>query len=341
MPQTQDHTISGDVALRFATGHSSTFYCAQSEPVLLYRDRLKQLRSIPVRHVDVFTEKAFSGNPLTVIPNAVSLSDSEMHAIAAEFGTPETSFILPAKGDADCLLRIFSPIKEIPFAGHPVLGAAHVYVSELSREKDASALHAETGVGVLRLQVIRENKVAKLVMDQGRPKLIGGLTEDQLSTVEDALRLDRAAVAGFPQIVSTGLPQLFLQLKALGALSKMTPDLVKVKKIEEQLGLTGIGVFTLETVNPQDSVHLRFFAPSIGINEDAAAGSAAGGVAGHIALCNILPNKRLRGFSIEQGLEIERPSRLYVNVELKDNVPDNIRVGGYSVTVSAGNIYMP
>jgi trans-2,3-dihydro-3-hydroxyanthranilate isomerase len=92
------------------------------------------LRSIQVRHVDVFTEKAFSGNPLTVIPNAVGLSDSEMQAIAAEFGTPETSFILPAKGDADYGLRIFSPIKEIQFAGHPVLGAAHVFVSESNKE---------------------------------------------------------------------------------------------------------------------------------------------------------------------------------------------------------------
>jgi len=300
------------------------------------------MRSFRIRHVDVFTEKAFSGNPLTVIPNAVGLSDVEMQTVAAEFGTPETSFILPATGDADYSLRIFSPITEIPFAGHPVLGAAHVFVSELSKGLEASALRHETRIGVLELQVIRGDKVAKLVMDQGRPKLIGGLTEKQVATVADALQLDEVAMAdSTPQIISTGLPQLFLQLNELDALTKMTPDLVKVKKIEAQLGLTGVGVFTLETVNREDSVHLRFFAPSIGINEDAAAGSAAGGVAGYIALCHLLPNETLQGFSIEQGLEIGRPSRLYVNVEMKDNAPENIRVGGYSVTVSTGIISMP
>ena len=300
------------------------------------------MRSFQVRHVDVFTENAFSGNPLTVIPNAVGLSDVEMQAIAGEFGTPETSFILPANGDADYGLRIFSPIKEIPFAGHPVLGAAHVFVSELSKDKEASVLRHETGIGVLQLHVIRGGKAAKLVMDQGRPKLIGSLTEKQALTLAEALQLDEAAMAdSTPQIVSTGLPQLFLQLKELNALSKMTPDLVKVKNMEAQLGLTGVGVFTLETVNREDSVHLRFFAPSIGISEDAAAGSAAGGVAGYIAFCHLLPNKTLQGFSIEQGLEIGRPSRLYVNVEFKDDAPVNIRVGGYSVTVSAGSISMP
>ena len=300
------------------------------------------MKSIQVRHVDVFTEKAFSGNPLTVIPNALGLSDADMQAIAAEFGTPETSFILPAKGDADYRLRIFSPIKEIPFAGHPVLGAAHVFVTELSKDMEASVLRLETGIGSLRLEVIRQGKAAKLVMDQGRPKLIGSLTEQQALTVADALQLNETAIAdSTPQIISTGLSQLFLQLNDLNVLSRMIPDLVKVKKIEVQLGLTGVAVFTLETVNREDSVHLRFFAPSIGISEDAAAGSAAGGVAGHIALCHLLPNETLQSFSIEQGLEIGRPSRLYVNVKVKDDAPENVRVGGYSVTVSAGSISMP
>lgn len=113
------------------------------------------MRVIPVRHVDVFTDKIFSGNPLTVVPDAKGLTDSEMQAIAAEFGTPETSFIIPPKSKVDYGLRIFSPIKEIPFAGHPVIGAAHVFVSEQSVDRSASVLMHETGVGVLPIQVIR------------------------------------------------------------------------------------------------------------------------------------------------------------------------------------------
>ncbi len=298
------------------------------------------MRVIPVRHVDVFTDKIFSGNPLTVVPDAKGLTDYEMQAIAAEFGTPETSFIVPPKRKVDYALRIFSPIKEIPFAGHPVIGAAHIFVSELSAEKNISVLKHETGVGVLPIEVVRGRGSPKIIMDQGKPRIIAKLTENQIQTITDALQLDRKVLSqdSNPQIISTGLPQLFVQLNQLDVLSKMAPDLSKVKKIENELGLTGVGVFTLETVTRDASAHLRFFVPSIGIGEDAAAGSAAGGLATHLAVYSLLPKEILHDFSIEQGFEIERPSRLYVQVKFKDGIPDNVRVGGYSVTVSRGDI---
>lgn len=300
------------------------------------------MRVIPVRHVDVFTDKIFSGNPLTVVPDAKGLTDSEMQAIAAEFGTPETSFIISPKNKVDYALRIFSPIKEIPFAGHPVIGAAHIFVSEQSTEKSASVLMHETGIGVLAIQVIRGRGSPKIIMDQGKPRIIAKLTQKRIQMVTDALQLDRKALTAHstPQIISTGLPQLFVQLNELDALSKMSPNLSKIKKIETELGLTGVGVFTLETVTRGASAHLRFFAPSIGIDEDAAAGSAAGGLAAHLAICGLLSKESLHDFSIEQGFEIGRPSRLYVQVQLKQGIPDNVRVGGYSVTVSRGDIYL-
>ncbi len=300
------------------------------------------MRVIPVRHVDVFTDKIFSGNPLTVFPDAKGLTDSEMQAIAAEFGTPETSFIVPPKTKVDYALRIFSPIKEIPFAGHPVIGAAHIFVSELSAERTVSVLMHETGLGVLPIEVIRGPGPPKIIMDQGKPRIIAKLTEKQIGGVTDALQLDRKALSthSTPQIISTGLPQLFVQLHELDVLSKMSPDLSKIKKIEIELGLTGVGVFTLETVTRDASAHLRFFVPSIGIAEDAAAGSAAGGLATHLAVSGLLPKESLHDFSIEQGFEIERPSRLYVQLQFKDGTPDNVRVGGYSVTVSRGEIYL-
>jgi trans-2,3-dihydro-3-hydroxyanthranilate isomerase len=300
------------------------------------------MKVIQIRHVDVFTDRIFSGNPLTVIPDSTALTVSEMQAIAAEFGTPETSFIIPPKSKADYGLRIFSPIKEIPFAGHPVIGAAHIFVSELSKDKETLLLTHETGIGVVPIQVFRERDSAKLVMDQGRPKVIGTLTKQQILSVVDALQLGRTALSkSTPRIISTGLPQLFIQLNELSSLSNMSPDLTKIKKIETKLGLTGVGVFTLETVNEDTSAHLRFFAPSIGISEDAAAGSAAGGLAAQLTLCHLLPNETLRDFSIEQGIEIGRPSRLFVKVQIKDGMPDDINVGGYSVTVSSGSIHLP
>jgi len=299
------------------------------------------MRSILVRHVDVFTDKIFTGNPLTVVPDAKNLSDTEMQAIAAEFGTPETSFIIPPKGQVDYGLRIFSQNKEIPFAGHPVLGAAHVFLSD--HNGAMSVLKHETSVGVIPIEIIRDQDPPKLVMDQGKPQTISKLKEDQIQTVLDALRIERGTLSrdSSPQIISTGLPQLFIQLNELQSLSRWAPDSSSIRQIESEFGLTGVGVFTLETVTSDASAHLRFFVPSIGINEDAAAGSAAGGLGAYLTNFSLLPKKTLQNFSIEQGFEMGRPSRLYVQVRLLDNFPDNIKVGGYSVTVSSGEIHLP
>lgn len=296
------------------------------------------MRETAIRHVDVFTDEIFSGNPLTVIPEAEGLSDSQMQQIASEFGTPETAFILASEGH-DYRLRIFSPIKEIPFAGHPIIGAAHVFVSEISKSHGRRLMH-ETGIGVLQIDVMGDQPPHKLIMDQGKPRILGKLDEEHLKGLCDALTLERKGTSSdsSPQIISTGLPQLFIQVNGLGDLSHLSPDFNKITKIENELGLTGVGVFTLETVNSDASAHLRFFVPSIGISEDAAAGSAAGGLGAYMAINGLATKERLRDFSIEQGFEMGRPSRLYVEVQLKDDAPQNVRVGGYSVTVSKGVI---
>jgi trans-2,3-dihydro-3-hydroxyanthranilate isomerase len=301
------------------------------------------MTAIPVRHVDVFTDQIFSGNPLTVVPDAKSLTDSQMQAIAAEFGTPETSFIVPPKGEADYGLRIFSQVKEIPFAGHPVLGAAHVFVSENKEANSLSLLQNETSVGILPIHVTPGGSSPKLIMEQGKPKIIAKLTEQQIQTVADSLRLQRGMISkdSSPQIISTGLPQLFIQLRELDQLTNLTPDPSAIRNLESKFNLTGVGIFTLETSTPEASAHLRFFVPSIGINEDAAAGSAAGGLGAYLAIFDLLPRNKLKDFFIEQGFEIGRRSRLYVQVEGDADIPDNIRVGGYSVTVSSGEIHIP
>ena len=306
------------------------------------------MRSFEVRHLDVFTSKAFSGNPLMVVMDAEGLESTEMQAIAAEFNMPETTFILPPeKPGNDYKVRIFTPLKEIPFAGHPIVGTAHVVVTEeiVKVKKPRCTLKHETGIGVLPIEVIFDDEGdPRVVMTQGRPEFFSTLKEEQISSVAEALGVDEEEIreAGLaPQVVSTGLPQLFVPLKRLETISKLTPDLRKVKKIEEELGLEGVGVFTLETRSREASVHLRFFAPSIGIEEDAAAGSAAGGLGAYLAKWKVLPEEKLGDFSVEQGLEMGRPSMLYVNVEVKDENPVKVKVGGYSVTLLKGTLRLP
>ena len=306
------------------------------------------MKEFEIKHLDVFTRTPFTGNPLLVVLEAEGLGDSEMQAIASEFSMPETTFVLPPDDpDVDYKVRIFTPLQEIPFAGHPIVGTAHVVVTEgiVGVEKPRDTITHETGIGILPIEVIYDGaEVPRIVMTQGRPEFLSVLDEKQISSVAEALRVSERDVeeTGLtPQVVSTGLPQLFVPLKSLETISDLAPDLGKVKTVEEGLGLKGVGVFTLETVNKDASIHLRFFAPSIGIDEDAAAGSAAGGLGAYLARWNVLPEEELRDFSVEQGLEMGRPSRLYVNVEVQDGRPVKVKVGGYSVTILSGTLKLP
>ena len=306
------------------------------------------MKEFKIKHLDVFTRTPFTGNPLLVVLGAEGLGDSEMQAIASEFSMPETTFVLPPDNpDVYYKVRIFTPIKEIPFAGHPIVGTAHVVVTEgiVEVEKPRGTFTHETGIGILPIEVIYDGaEVPRIVMTQGKPEFLIVPDEKQISSVAKALRVserDMMETGLTPQVVSTGLPQLFVPLKSLETISNLSPDLGKVKMVEESLGLEGVGVFTLETVNKDASIHLRFFAPSIGIDEDAAAGSAAGGLGAYLARWNVLPEEELRDFSVEQGLEMGRPSRLHVNVEVQDGRPVKVKVGGYSVTILSGTLKLP
>jgi trans-2,3-dihydro-3-hydroxyanthranilate isomerase len=307
----------------------------------------KQLREFAIRHVDVFTQKSFAGNPLVVVLDADGLTDKEMQAIAEEFGMPETTFILkPKKQSVAYRLRIFTPLKEVPFAGHPIVGSAHVAVTEgiVKTRRPKSVLSHETGVGVLPIEVIYDHKsIPRIVMTQGKPQILTSLDQEQTAMVADALQIsidDIMRPETPPRIISTGLAQLFVRVTGLELITKITPDLDKLKSAEERLGITGMAVFTTETVS-EASAHMRFFAPSIGIDEDAAAGSAAGGLGVLLALSHTLPERKLGDFCVEQGIEMGRPSMLYVGITLRDGVPDMVKVGGYCVTIASGTLSVP
>jgi trans-2,3-dihydro-3-hydroxyanthranilate isomerase len=306
------------------------------------------LKEFIIKHVDVFTEKTFAGNPLLVILKADTLDDKEMQAIATEFGMPETTFVLTSRiPGVDYAVRIFTPLKEVPFAGHPIVGTAHVVVTEgvVGTHRPRSVLSHETGAGILPIEIIYDGKdVPMIVMTQGKPRILPAHDQEQTASVAEALGISNDDFMGPsfpPRIISTGLAQLFVPVKNLETIQKISVDLDKLKAVEERLGLTGVGVFTTETVSNEASAHLRFFAPSIGIDEDAAAGSAAGGLGVYLAISHILPENQLADFCVEQGIEIGRPSILYVNLQLKDNFPETVKVGGYCVTIASGTLRIP
>ena len=300
-------------------------------------------RSYVFRQVDVFTDRPYGGNPLAVILDADPLSTGQMQAIAREMNLSETSFVTSATApDADYRLRIFTPSRELPFAGHPSVGTAHVLFEEgvLKAGSTPAVFLQEVGIGVLPIEIQPEDRPPRIMTTQGTPEY-GDVVHD-LAALSRALNVDQAAIEASglqPQIVSTGLRQLMLPVAGLEAVQQIKPDLRALEELERGMEFTGCSVFSLQTVSPDTTAHVRFFTPASGISEDPATGSAAGALGAYLVGNGVLGNTGGRvELTVEQGGEIGRPSRIYVEVEHRGKSPTLVRVGGYSVTILRGEL---
>ena len=271
------------------------------------------------RTVDVFTDKAFGGNPLAVFREPGKLDSTTMQAIAKELHLSETTFVLPPSSSAaDHRVRIFTPDAELPFAGHPSLGTAFV----LADGKDGTT-RLEEGVGVIRV-TLREGFVK---MEQPLPTFAGTtMTRKQMA---EALGLAVEEVrSDVPiQMGSSGLPYLFVPLSNMKA----------VRRARRPSGLdANVYVFALSAERSGSHVHGRMFDQGLGIGEDPATGSAQGPLGAYLVaheLVQVAPTTRIRS---EQGFEIGRPSILDIEVDRAGAAITAVRVGGRCVPMGGG-----
>lgn len=290
--------------------------------------------------LDVFTEQRFGGNPLAVVLDADALAPEQMQRIAREFNLSETVFIQKAtRRDACARARIFTPAKELPFAGHPTVGAACL-LKELGRAPagDASSFVLEEGVGPVAVTVRRE---------RGRP-LFAQLTTARLPEYGPAVpgSAELAAMLGLsasdietkaekPRAVSCGLPYVLIPLVSTAGLQRIEFDLAQWKKHVSRFWADHV----LAYHRPADgaSIRARMFAPGSGVFEDPATGSAAVALAGALAMESPQATGSLHR-EIEQGIEMGRPSRLFTEADKVAGKVTAVRVGGYAVNVSRGEI---
>lgn len=297
--------------------------------------------------VDVFTDVPFGGNPLAVFPDAQGLTSIEMLSLAREMNLSETTFVLPPQApEADFKVRIFTPAKEIPFAGHPVVGT-HWVLARLGRvalREPMTRVHFELGVGVLPadLHVVGE-AVQRVVMTQDRPTFHATLGD--LTDLAPGLGLPAEAIieTGLPvQVVSTGVPQMMVPVRSLTEVQRLAADDLNVAVLNRACRAVGTEcamVFTLETEHPQATVHARMFAPLLGVPEDPATGSANGALGAYLVRHRAVPRTEQTTHIIsEQGAEMGRPSMLYVEVDHKDGEPIAVRVGGDVVAMLEGTV---
>ena len=292
-------------------------------------------RTFQMTQWDVFSSKPLEGNSLAVFSDARGLTDSEMQAIAKEMNLSETTFILPRdpaiEREDGIRVRIFTTEEELPFAGHPTLGTAFALRGDSGRSQIVLALN------VGKVPVRFEEKAGQPAfgeMTQVDP--VFGTQHDR-ETVARAtgLRVEDFDSALPIETVSTGVPFIITPLRSLAVIKDLRLD---VEQSTEYLDKTGGKFFyfvSRETLDPASTLHARMLFYN---GEDPATGSAAGCTAAWMVAHRVAEADRQ--VLIEQGIEIGRPSRIFVRASLSDNRIVNVRVGGNAVEVIRGEVFL-
>ncbi len=269
---------------------------------------------------DVFTDEPLTGNALAVFTDARDLSETDMQVLARETNLSESVFVLPpTTAEADVRIRIFTPAVELPFAGHPTLGAAFVLGGPLSK----IVLRIETGAGIVPVTLERDGA-----------QIVFGRMEQPVPRWESVV--DPAPILAALGVERSGLPverydlgpgHVYVELDSPGAVQGLSPDIGALARATQD----GVNCFAHVEGSRWKT---RMFAPNHGVAEDPATGSAAGPLAVHLARHGRIAFGEQ--IEISQGAEIHRPSTLFATTEGEGDRIDRVEVGGSAVLVARG-----
>ena len=286
--------------------------------------------------LDVFTDTVFGGNPLAVLVDARGLSGAQMQRIANEFNLSETAFVLPAsKPDAARRVRIFTPRVELPFAGHPTIGTAVLLVDRgiVPATGEQTSFVLEEGVGDVAVTVTSRGgrAVAAQLTAVGQPTF--GEDPPPAEVLAEMLSLPAAAVRADdlrPRVASAGVPFTVVPLVDAAAVAAARLDLERWGAVLD--GGAAPMVYVVAVDGAQ--VRARMFAPSVGVAEDPATGAAASALGGYLGA--VVPDGT-HTWTVTQGVEMGRPSRLEVEADVRGGRALRVRVSGSAVQVCAGS----
>jgi trans-2,3-dihydro-3-hydroxyanthranilate isomerase len=293
----------------------------------------KQIQSLPFVQLDVFSARPFEGNQLAVFPDGSGLSDQQMQSIAREMNLSETTFILPRAAaielEEGTRVRIFTVQEELPFAGHPTLGTA--FVLRGTTGKSEVALDLNVGKVFVRFEESAGNPPFA-EMTQVDPKF--GPRHDREAVVRASGLRDGDIDPSLPvETVSTGVPFTIVPLRGLETIRNLSLDMKSSAEYLERAGGKFFYFVSRETVDRNARLHARMVFYS---GEDPATGSAAGCAAAWMVAHEVAkPDERVL---IEQGIEMQRPSQIFVRASRKDDRVVNVRVGGNAVEILRGEL---
>ena len=288
----------------------------------------------PFYQVDVFSNKLFGGNPLAVFLKGEDFKEEQLLLAAREMNLSETTFVFPpAHTDADFDVRIFTPEKEIPFAGHPTLGTAFVlkYAGLIPGTKNHLLLNFKTGLVPVHIQ---DDGIISMQTPPGEILQTFSNTNEvakSLGLKENNIEPDLPI-----QTVTTGFPAMLVPINSLGAMKEILLDLALLKPLLEEGKADMIYPFTRQTFDQKNSIHARGFAPFIGIPEDPGTGSVASALGYYL----YEKNSKEKSIIIEQGYEMQRPSNIFVEIDGIEGRTNEIRIGGRVKLGFKGTLYL-
>jgi trans-2,3-dihydro-3-hydroxyanthranilate isomerase len=297
--------------------------------------------------VDVFTDRAFAGNPLAVVYGAEDLATTQLLAITREFNLSETTFPIALTASeraagADYAVRIFTPEAEIPFAGHPTLGTAWALRERglLGRGHCRQACGA--GLIDVRLPADPKEAVELSALPRDSARALPGGDADQLA---DLVGVPPADLDGDAYAAGCGLTWLYLRVNA-EAVSRSRPSTRRISETAIDLSfvadpLDGVDVYAVDTSGGRIDIHSRVYVPGYGIPEDPATGSAAAGLGLVLVASGTAAADGETAYTISQGMEVGRPSRLLGRVEAGEGAATLVHVAGQVVPAATGTIAIP
>lgn len=299
------------------------------------------MRKLHYKLVDVFTNRAFGGNPLAVFADAGVLPVELMQSLAKELNLSETTFVTPARAEHDDFrVRIFTPAAELPMAGHPTVGTAYVLACEgmIETSENATRVNFEEGVGTIPVTLnFKDGLPDWIEMQQPQPTF--GTRVADIDAVAEMLSLEPEAITttGLPvEVVSCGVPFLYVPVNSLESIRKIR---FRLDVWERELGDTippQVFVFTQEVETPGSRVHSRMFAPAFGIAEDPATGGASGPLGCYLVRHEVLQSAPRVEFISEQGFEMNRPSFIKIGIEQEQGEITRVTVSGQCRLMGAG-----
>ena len=288
------------------------------------------MAALRFKQVDVFTQKPFFGNPVAVVLDAAELTGDQMQRIAAWTNLSETTFVLPpSSADADYRLRIFTPKQELPFAGHPTLGSAHAVIESAVAVARQNKLRQECIAGIVDLSVETTNQGQRIMLESPEAK-ITALDDAKTGALAAALGVAVGLTAAALR-VDVGVVWLIAKLSDAETVAALKPNMERILQLSLANQASGVTIFG-EINDGLSRIHIRSFAPALGVAEDPVCGSGNACVAAYLIHYGLM-REIGPAYLARQGMQVGRDGQVAVRVQ-----GNTIQIGGYAVTCVDGTL---